>query len=123
MPTKYRLIVLALLVFSGAGPVVRAADVLEAIPDTALVVVVINRLEETSDKIELVAKQLQAPQQSLLTLFRVQTGIHAGLDEKGTAALAVLPAKDAGAMPQAALFLPVTDYPKFLVAAGARRRQ
>ncbi len=105
---------LALALALLAGPASCAADVLQAIPDTALAIVLVNRLEETSDKLERLAGQVHAPQQSLLTLLRVQTGIHEGLDEKGTAALALLPAQDAGGAPQVVVLLPLTDYKQFL---------
>ncbi len=114
MQSRTRILAVSLIGCLLACTVARAADVLQAIPDTALAVVLVNRLEETSDKVEKIAGMVHAPQQSLLTMLRVQTGIHEGFDEKGTAALAVLPAKEEGAMPQAALLVPVTDYKKFL---------
>ncbi|HTU25471.1 MAG TPA: hypothetical protein VMF30_08745, partial [Pirellulales bacterium] len=61
-----------------------AADVLDAIPNTALGVVLVNRLDATSDKIEKLAVKVQAPSVSLLSLMRVQTGIYDGLDDKAT---------------------------------------
>ncbi len=92
-----------------------AADVLDAIPSTALAVIVVNRLEATSDKIEKLAGKVQAPSVSLLSLARVQTGIHAGLDDKATAAMAWLPAEDQPLeAPTPIVILPVTDYEKFV---------
>jgi hypothetical protein len=114
MSTKKLAALLSLVLLFIAGSVVRAADVLQSIPDTSLAIVLVNRLEETSDKIEKLTTLVGAPQQSLLTMLRVRTGIHDGLDEKGTAAIALLPAKDGAGMPQAAILLPVTDYKKFL---------
>jgi hypothetical protein len=92
-----------------------AADVLDAIPSGALAVVLINRLEATSDKIEALATKIQAPSVSLLMLARVQTGIHEGLDEKATAALALLPSENFPLEPAIPIIvLPVTDYAKFV---------
>ncbi len=99
---------------AGAVGAIRAADVLQAIPDSALVIVVINRLEESSEKLEKLAGLVHAPQQSVLTMLRVQTGIHEGLDEKGSAAIVLLPPQQAGGKPQVVVLLPVTDYRRFL---------
>ncbi len=74
----------------------------------------INRLEETSDKLDKLADAVHAPRLSLLTMLRVQTGIHEGLDEKGSAAIVVLPPANAAAPPQLVVLLPVTDYKRFL---------
>jgi hypothetical protein len=106
--------VLFLAVSLLAATIARAADVLESIPDTALAVVIVNHAEEMSDKIDRLAKQVHAPAVSVLTTIKLQAGMHEGLDDKGTVALALLPAKDAAAPPQAVLLLPVTDYDKFL---------
>ena len=84
---------------AGAVGAIRAADVLQAIPDSALAIVVINRLEESS-RAEKLAGLVHAPQQSVLTMLRVQTGIHEGLDEKGSAAIVLLPPQQAGGKPQ-----------------------
>ena len=114
MPLTNRVLAVSLVCCFVAGSLVRAADVLQAIPDTSLAIVLVNRPEETSDKIDRIAKQVGAPQPSVFTMLRVQAGIHDGMDDKRTVALAVLPPKDAGGRPQAALLLPVTDYKKFL---------
>ena len=57
-----------------------------------------------------------APRAALspLTEAKIYTGMHAGLDEEGTLALALFPAEDPAAAPEWAILLPVTDYPKFL---------
>jgi hypothetical protein len=92
-----------------------AADVLDAIPNTALGVILVNRLEATSDKIEKLAVKVQAPSVSLLSLVRVQTGIHDGLDDKATAAMAWLPSQDHSLdSPVPIVVLPITDYAKFV---------
>ena len=111
-----RAILALLLVAIGLAParLLLAADILDAIPSGALAVVLINRLEATSDKIESLATKVQAPSVSLLLLARVQTGIHDGLDEKGTAALAILPVEDNPQETVPIVVLPVTDYAKFV---------
>ena len=110
--------ILALLVMAiGFGParLLLGADILDAIPRGALAVVLINRLEATSDKIESLATKVQAPSVSLLLLAKVQSGIHEGLDEKGTAAIAYLPVEDNPMeTPIPIVVLPVTDYGKFV---------
>ena len=110
--------ILALLVMAiGFVParLLLGADILDAIPRGALAVVLINRLEATSDKIESLATKVQAPSVSLLLLAKVQSGIHEGLDEKGTAAIAYLPVEDNPLEPPIPIVvLPVTDYGKFV---------
>ena len=104
----------ATLVLLVLATVARSADLLDAVPSTALGLAVINRLEATSDKVEKVAGLIHAPAVSLLTLARVQTGMHDGLDTAGTLGIAIFPARTPGAPPTAAIFVPVTDYKKFL---------
>ena len=92
-----------------------AADVLDAIPNTALAVVLVNRLEATIDKIEKLAVKVQAPSASLLPLTRLHTGINEGLDDKATAAIAWLPSEEHSLeSPIPIVILPVTDYAKFV---------
>ena len=92
-----------------------AADVLDAIPSTALGVILVNRLDATSDKLEKLAVKVQAPSVSLLSLARVQTGIHDGLDDQATAALAWLPAENHPVeSPIPIVALAITDYAKFV---------
>ena len=106
---------LAVAVGLGVAGRALAADVLDAIPNTALAVILVNRLETTSDKIEKLAVKVQAPSVSLLSLARVQTGIHDGLDDKATAAMAWLPSEnDSLDSPIPIVILPVTDYAKFV---------
>jgi hypothetical protein len=106
---------LAVAICLGQVGSILAADVLEAIPSDALAVVLVNRLEATSDKIEKLAAKLQAPSVSLLMLARVQTGIHEGIDDKATAAMAVMPSENFPLEPPVPIvLLPVTDYAKFV---------
>ena len=77
-----------------------------------VVVVLINRLEPTSGKLQKLAGKVGGPPVSLLMLARMQTGIQEGLDDKGTAGHCVLPADGQPAAP--IVVLPVTDYAKFL---------
>ncbi len=114
-----------------------AEDVLRLVPRQALGFVVIHHLSDTDAKVQKVAKQVQAPIPSLLAAAKTMSGISKGLDEKGDAALVVMPLKNAGdekadekaeeqgdkpdALAAAAetgwagvLLLPVTDYRAFL---------
>ena len=92
-----------------------AADALDAIPSTALAVILVNRLEATIGKIEKLSAKVQSPSASLVSLARLQTGIHDGLDEKATAAMAWLPSEEHSLeSPIPIIVLPVTDYAKFV---------
>ncbi|HEX4000547.1 MAG TPA: hypothetical protein VHX65_18505 [Pirellulales bacterium] len=96
--------------------------VLKAIPDDALGFVVIKDLAQTDKAISKLGAALQAPVPSVLSLFKLQAGIQEGLDENGSAAVAVLPddaspapeSEKATPKPTPAVFFPVTDYKKFI---------
>lgn len=105
----------ALVALAGiAGPCVLAADTLHAVlPEKTLAVVRLNRLAETDTKLAEFARRAQWPMPSLLDLFKSQAGVKEGLDEKGCAALVVV-GEDQFDEPPILLFVPVTDYDKFL---------
>ncbi len=104
-----------------AGAFAQAAeDLLEVIPQQSLGFVVVNRLAETDAKIQAMGRQVQLPVPSLLGMLKARVGLEGVLDEKGAAAIALMPAADAAAVgprqtgPAAVAFLPVTDYGKLL---------
>jgi hypothetical protein len=93
--------------------------VLKAIPDNALGFVLIKNLGQTDKVIAKLAAMVQAPLPSVLSLFKSQAGIQEGLDENGSAAIALLPDKTAGTetakpSPYPIVLFPVTDYKKFV---------
>ena len=101
---------LATPVRAQTGPA--SEPVLKAIPDDALGFVLINHLDQTDKAISKLAATAQAPVPGVLSLFKLQAGIQEGLDENGSAAVALLPGSDGKPLP-VALF-PVTDYKKFI---------
>lgn len=98
-----------------AGGFARAAeDLLGVIPEESLGFAVVNRLAETDAKIQALGREMQLPVPSALEMFKARAGLQDVLDEKGSAAIVLLPGGDAGSRPAAVLFLPVTDYKQFL---------
>ena len=98
-----------------AGVFAQAAeDLLEVIPEQSLGFVVVNRLAATDAKIQAMGRQMQLPVPGPLGMFKAKVGLEGVLDEKGAAAVALMPAADAASRPAAVVFLPVTDYGKLL---------
>jgi hypothetical protein len=102
---------------------VRAADsagpgselpVLKLVPEDALGIVLFNHLDKVDEQIGKLAQETQIPSPSLLPLLKMLTGIQVGLDEHGSSVLALMPADAAGAAPIAVIFVPVSDYRKFV---------
>ena len=87
---------------------------MKLVPEDALAVVVFNRLDKVDEQIGKLAKETQFPAPTLLPLLKMVTGIQAGLDDKGSAALALMPGDKDDAAPIGVLFIPVTDYKKFI---------
>ena len=100
-----------------AGPPIRMRpepSALKLVPEDALAVVVFNRLDKVDEQIGKLAKETQFPAPTLLPMIKMVTGIQEGLDEHGSAALALMPAEEADAAPIAVIFIPVSDYKKFI---------
>ena len=90
------------------------SEVLKVVPDSALGVVVFNRLKDTSDRIEALGKNLQFRiPSSPLGFLKALAGVSEGIDEQGSMAIALFSAGE-GKKPIAALFIPVSDYAQFL---------
>ena len=93
----------ALLVLSIAAcfdVAVQAADstppgavlpVLKLVPDDALAVVIINHLNQADEQVAKLAGEMQIPIPGLLSLLKMHAGIHAGVDDSGSAILALMP--------------------------------
>ncbi len=115
---------LTLAIAACFGCAARAADseklaeatlpVLDLIPEDALAVVVVNHLDKADEQVGKVTSETQLPNPGLLQLVKMQTGIREGLDEKGSAALALLPGANDKGGPVAIKFIPVSDYKKFI---------
>lgn len=90
-----------------------AEDILKLVPDSALGFVVVNGPAAVDAKLQALGRQMQLPIPSLLTRLKAGIGIEKGLDEKGTAALLVLPPKGSVPWPTPILLLPVADFGKF----------
>jgi len=95
-------------------PAASKVAALDAVPSNALGVVIVNNLAETDAKIATVARLLQLPVPSPLFMAKMTAGIKEGLDEKSVALGAVFPGKDEAGPPLVAVFVPVTDYKKFI---------
>jgi hypothetical protein len=91
-----------------------AEDVLKVIPDNALAVAVVNRPAALSEKIDRAAKLMGAP--AAPDVFgKVKAALKEGFDDRGMLAAAIVPADKSEPSPVATLvFVPVTDYPKFI---------
>jgi hypothetical protein len=98
-----------------APTAVGAEPILKAIPDNALGFLLIRNIGKTdgdvSNLIELVRPQVP----SLLALLKLKAGIQEALDENGSAAVALVPESESpDAKPVPLIYLPVTDYKKFI---------
>jgi len=105
------LVVLTLFVATSVAPA--GDDILKLVPDSALGFVVLNGPGAVDAKLQQLGREMQLPIPSLLARLSKKGGIRDGLDEKGTAALVVLP-PSGGPWPTPILLVPVTDYGKFL---------
>jgi hypothetical protein len=117
----------AMLVLSIAvcfAPVVRAADsadagsnlpVLKLVPEDALAIVLINHLDKADEQIGKVTQEMQVPAPpGLLPMLKAQAGIQEGFDDHGSALLALMPGDAPDSAPVAVVFVPVSDYKKFI---------
>ena len=103
---------------SSGGP--RAAvdiPVLKLVPDNALAVVIFKNLSQLDEKLTQLGQKAGLPlPPNMLAMAHEKMGLKDGLDDKGSVVLAVLPGEGPldKAPPSAVLFLPVTDYDKFI---------
>ena len=88
--------------------------VLKLVPDDALAVVIINHLNQADEQVAKLAGEMQIPIPGLLSLLKMHAGIHAGVDDSGSAILALMPGAAEGSAPIGVKFVPVTDYQKFV---------
>ena len=102
------------LTLLGTMPCLAAQSVLEMVPDDALGAVVINQLTQTDAKILKLGQQIQMPVPSPLMMFKAMAKAEKGLDEKGSAAVIAMPAKEDGGRPNLVIAVPVSDYKAFV---------
>jgi hypothetical protein len=92
----------------------RAPTALAVLPEGVYGFAVVRNLGELDAKLSALAQDLQVPAPGPLMLVRTLSGIQEGLDEKGSLVVAVLPGTEEGQPPFPVLFVPVTDYKKFV---------
>ncbi len=90
-----------------------AGDPLEIIPANAHGFVVINRLGQTDAKLAAIGAQLQLPTPSVLALLDTKGDLQEGIDKTAAAAFALIPGADDAPL-SAVLYVPVTDYGRFV---------
>ena len=102
------------------APLAARAQVLEQVPSDALVVIKLNKLKQTSDKMAAFADKLGLAQQvpemaDPLTSMKEEMGVQEGLDEAGDAAI-VFPnlEKREDGDPAIVILVPVSDYKAFI---------
>ncbi len=87
---------------------------LDLLPEGLFGFAVVRNLGELDAKISGLAQDLQVPAPGALMLIRTLSGIQEGLDEKGSLVVAILPAEEEQGPPVPVLFVPVSDYKKFI---------
>ncbi len=101
------------LLLACSATVAAADDVLQLVPDSALGVVVVNRVGATNEKLKSLALQLKVPPFDFLSTAKLTLGLQEGLDEKGSVALAAVPGTPNG-VPVMVSFIPTGDYAALL---------
>ncbi len=107
-------IVLSISAASTLGGGARAAQVWDELPDDALGAVVVHDLERTDAAVQRLLGALQVPLGRPLTLVKAATGINEGLDPDGDLLVAALPGRGGERRPTLAVWLPVSDYDRFV---------
>ncbi|MEX2140839.1 MAG: hypothetical protein WD894_16365 [Pirellulales bacterium] len=87
---------------------------LDVLPEGLFGFAVVRNLGELDAKLSALAQDLQVPAPGALMMVRTLAGIQEGLDEKGSLVVAVVPGTEEGQPPIPVLFVPVTDYKKFV---------
>lgn len=90
------------------------AAVLSAVPGGAHGLVLVNSLTGLSDRVHEFGQQFDVPAPLPLPMLKAMAGISAGLNDEGSAAMAWFPGTDGDQV--GLLFVPVSDYAKFLRA-------
>ncbi len=109
--------VLAMLAATPAGA---AEDIFHVIPSDALAFVAVNRIADTSAKVEKLTKQTLGKPVNLLDMLQERVGEIKGLDNSRSTAMVFMPAEEAKDPPSRVLLLPVSDYKQFLESWDAK---
>jgi hypothetical protein len=86
---------------------------LDVLPQNVVGFGVVRNLGDLDSKLSNLAKDLQLPAPGALATIRALSGIQEGLEEKGSL-IAAMVAGDQGGPPLAFLYVPVSDYKKFV---------
>lgn len=97
-----------------ATPGRAAEDVLRKIPDTAMGVVVADRLGAAEAKVWPLVRLLHLPIADCPTLAEIRKAAGPTLNEEGSAAFVLMPAGPPPAPPTSLFVLPVKDFPRFI---------
>lgn len=108
-------ILLAAAQFSAA-----ADDYLKLVPDSAWGFVAVNRFADVNEKAQSLFEEMQLPKSNWLELFKHDSGIQEGMDEKGTIVFLVLAPENGTPVPTLVILIPVSDYAKFLASLNPK---
>jgi hypothetical protein len=96
-------------------------DALKVVPRDAMAFVVISHINEADARLSDLAEQLKLPLPgSVLKLAKAQLGISKGLNDEGTALVALIPDPDLDSEPVGVFFVPTTDYKALLQELKAK---
>lgn len=101
---------------AAAPHAIRAANVLDNVPNDALGLVVVKDLGATDKKAARLLETLKLQFPGPLALLKSATGIGDGLDPHGDLLIAILPGAQPADGPQFAIWLPVGDYQQLALA-------
>lgn len=110
---------------AGAKGAASTQSALEIVPQGALGFGIIRNISELDAKIGGLAKDLQIAAPGALATIRALSGVQEGLEDKGSVVVAIV-SGEGGDQPVAVVYVPVTDYKKFVTqlrAADANAEQ
>ncbi|MCL4201803.1 MAG: hypothetical protein KJ000_04870 [Pirellulaceae bacterium] len=117
-------VLLTLMVLALCGTLFRSAaaaeDVLKVVPHDVLGAVVVSDPAGTVGKWSEAAAKLDMPAPDFAAMLKQQFGAIEGIDRRGSAAIAAVPA-DGPSGPTMVAFVPVTDYGKLLQSVAAEK--
>jgi hypothetical protein len=108
-----------LLAIVTSSAAIRAAEVLQNVPQDALGFICLKNLDATDVKVDQLMKTFGAPYPPPVVFLKAVTGIDKGLDPHGDFLLVALPSSDVNAEPQYGVWLPVADYDLMLSSLDA----
>jgi hypothetical protein len=116
MPRHLSFLVAPLVWLITALPLGAQTALLNAIPDSALGLVVINNMSDASAKVHKLTEKMKLPVPELLPIVKSFSGAQEGVDEQGSIAGVALASDDEEATwgMSFAAFVPVTDYKAFI---------